>query len=74
MSRDRAMFVPEVEPLHRPTPALDRDDELAAGAAVSEVADRSRNFLERERPVDDGPDGAALEQRSELLQILLSFL
>ena len=34
---------------------LDGDDDLAADATFSEVADRVRNIVERERPVDDRP-------------------
>src|SRR6266508_1627219 len=52
----------------------DGDDDLAAGAAVSEVADRLGNFVERECPVDDGCDRAGFEQPPQLLQVLLALL
>jgi hypothetical protein len=45
----------------------DRDNDLAAHAALSEVADRLGNFVERERLVDDGCDRAGFEQCPQLL-------
>src|SRR6266513_2708080 len=52
----------------------DGDDYLAACAALSEVADRSRHLVERERPVDDGPDRASFEQLPKFLQVLPTLL
>src|SRR5581483_2835030 len=46
------------------------DDDLPAGVAVSEIADRVRNLVERERPVHDRPDRPALEQLPQLFQVL----
>src|SRR5581483_3618274 len=54
--------------------ASDGDDDLAACAAVSEVADRLRYLFERERPVDDGPDRAGFEKLPQFLQVLPTFL
>jgi predicted dithiol-disulfide oxidoreductase (DUF899 family) len=46
------------------------DNDLPAGVAVSEVADRLWNLVEWERPVDDRPDRAGFEQRPQLRQVL----
>src|SRR3954451_7618558 len=43
---------------------------LPRGAAISEVADRVRNLVERECPVDDRPDRPGFEQLPQLLQVL----
>src|SRR5919197_883636 len=59
---------------HAPNTASDGDDDLAAGAAVSEVADGLGNLGERERPVDDGRDRAGFEQLPQLVQILRALL
>ena len=50
------------------------DDDLAAGVAVSEVADRLWNLVEWERPVDDRRDGAGFEQLPQLFQVLAALL
>jgi hypothetical protein len=50
------------------------DDDLSAGVAVSEVADRLWNLVEWERPVDDRLDGAGFEQLPQLFQVLAALL
>ena len=51
-----------------------RDDDLPAGVAVSEVADRLWNLVEWERPVDDRPDRPGLDELPQLFQVLAALL
>src|SRR5919198_2003760 len=50
------------------------DDDLPAGVAVSEVADRRWNLVEWERPVDDRPDRPGLDELPQLFQVLAALL
>jgi hypothetical protein len=54
--------------------ASNGNDDLASCAAASEVADRLRNLVERERPVDDRPDRTGFEQLPQLLQVSAALL
>jgi len=64
--------------IHRTTCGRGRtsggDDDLSAGVAVSEVADRLWNLVESERPIDDSLDRAGFEQLPQLFQVLAALL
>jgi hypothetical protein len=72
--RKRDRLAPRDSAKWRGETLLDRDDDLATCVAPSEVADRLRNLVEREGPVDDGPDCTGREQVAQLLQVTAPLL
>src|SRR4051812_47339841 len=49
--------------------SVERDDDLAVGAALLDVRQRFAGLVERERPVDDGAEVAGVVEGSELAQL-----
>src|SRR4051794_38892111 len=46
-----------------------RDDDLAADASSDEIADRVRDLIQRDDPVDGGGDRPGLDQRPERVEV-----